>query len=130
MPVAAIGVVVLAIVVGLVISGSPMQQRELRLDEARVADLRSLSAALARFYRETAALPGSLEQLVDGRNLSRLPRDPVADTGYSYTQTSPAAYRLCTEFARASDTSLRDDFWTHAAGRHCFEFDYSDLRPD
>jgi hypothetical protein len=126
-PVIAVAAVLAAIVTGLIVSGSPQRQRELRFDERRVAELRQLSNALGRFYRETGRLPDALDALVDGRNLNQLPRDPASDEVYDYAKSATAAFKLCAVFTHESDESI-DDFWQHAPGRQCFDFDYSAMR--
>jgi hypothetical protein len=126
----AVSVFVAAVVAGLVISGSPGRQRALRLDEQRVADLRSLSNALSRYYRETRKLPGQLEALVDGRALAYMPRDPLADVLYEYEVLEPYAFDLCAAFELESVNAQAGDFWDHGQGRQCFRFDYSTMRFD
>jgi hypothetical protein len=123
---ASIAVVGAAIVVGLYVSGSPSDQRLLRLDERRVADLMRLSSALSRYFSETGELPADLGELVDGRRLSSLPRDPVSDSSYVYMITGDEQFELCAEFSRESEYDPNENFWGHAAGRACFPFDYSD----
>lgn len=125
---AAVAVVGAAIAVGLYLSGSPAEQRLLRLDERRVADLRSLSNALGHHVAETGRLPETLDALVDGRRLTRLPTDPATDEPYAYVVTGSYAFELCADFSRESSASMQGDFWSHGAGRTCFSFDYSDLR--
>jgi type II secretory pathway pseudopilin PulG len=124
----AVAVVVAAIVTGLVISGSPQRQRLLRLDEQRIQDLRSLQSAVHRHYSNGSTLPAALEELVDGRNLSALPRDPVSGQDYGYELLERRVFQVCAEFALPSDESEPEDFWKHADGRHCFRFDVSNLR--
>lgn len=126
---ASIAVVGVAIVVGLYFSGSPTEQRLLRLDERRVADLMRLSGGLSRYFAETGELPAALDELVDGRRLSSLPRDPVSDSSYVYTVTGDEQFELCAEFSRESEYEPNENFWGHGAGRACFPFDYSDRRP-
>jgi hypothetical protein len=123
-------VVAVAIIAGLILTGSPAEQRLLRLDEQRVAHLRDLSNSISRHYVDTAALPDMLETLVDGRIRTSLPLDPATDRPYEYETAGPARFRLCAEFARESSPRDANDFWSHAAGRQCFEFDLSDLRLD
>lgn len=124
----AIAVVVAAIVAGLVISGSPEQQRLLRLDSQRVNDLQSLSQWISVNYSSTRELPAELAELVDGRMLSRVPRDPESDQAYAYEILDRREYRLCAEFALPSEHPELDGFWAHAAGRQCFRFDLSSMR--
>jgi hypothetical protein len=126
---ASMAVVVTAIAVGLYFSGSPAEQRLVRFDERRVEDLRSLASALSRHVVDTGALPERLEALVDGRRLTRTPRDPATGEPYEYTITGQRAFALCAEFSRPSQDELREDFWAHGQGRTCFAFDYSQLLP-
>ena len=119
----AVVVVVAAIVAGLLISGSPQRQRLLRLDEQRVDDLQNLAQWLSDRYETERALPGELADLVDGRRLSTLPRDPESDQQYDYAILERRAFELCAEFALASEDPQPDEFWAHEAGRQCFRFD-------
>jgi hypothetical protein len=126
----AIAVVAAAIAAGLWVAGSPQEQRERRLDERRTADLRSLSNSVSRYYRETGKLPAELDSMVDGRTQSVLPRDPQSGQSYDYEISPPAKFRLCTEFLREAGSDAPLDFWAHAAGQQCFDFDLSAVRTD
>ena len=126
----AIAAMLAAIVAGLIVSGSPQRQRELRFDERRVSDLRGLSNAVSRHYRETRRLPETLERLVDGMALSAVPRDPGTNEAYEYEIDGPRDFHLCATFLRASPNSAPDEFWNHPDGRHCFRFDFSSMRFD
>lgn len=117
----AVAVVVIAVAGGLFVVGTPGEQRLRRLDEQRVANLRRLVAALDTFWTETGALPPALEPLVDGRRLSRLPRDPSTDAVYAYRMIGGSRYELCAQFDRPSVEP--DDFWSHGDGEKCFSFD-------
>jgi len=122
-------VVAVAVAVGLYVAGSPAEQRLQRLDGRRVADLQRLERAIDLHYTRTGELPAALDRLVDGRLLSSLPRDPETDEPYELNVTDDARFELCAEFRRASTLEPGDSFWSHGAGRQCFEFDYSDRRP-
>lgn len=121
-----VAVFVAAIVAGLVISGSPAEQRRLRADERRVSDLQQLSRAVERYYIQTERLPRELDTLVNGWISSGLPRDPETEAGYDYEITGDSTYRLCAEFARESAPGT-EQFWSHRAGRHCYELDFSEF---
>ena len=118
---AAVAAVVIAIVAGLILVGTPGEQRLRRLDGQRIGDLRRLVVAIDRFWDDTGALPPTLELLVDGRRLSRLPRDPATEADYEYRVIEGSRYELCANFDRPSAES--DDFWSHGDGEKCFSFD-------
>jgi type II secretory pathway pseudopilin PulG len=122
---AAVAVVVIAIVAGLVLVGSPGEQRLRRIDQRRVADLQRLASVLDTYYYANDALPPTLEPLVDGRRLSAVPRDPSTDAVYTYRPTGDRAYELCAVFDRPSDgldPFPYDVFWSHDGGEKCFSF--------
>lgn len=121
-------VVSAAVIAGLYFSGSPSEQRLFRLDERRVADLQRLSGALNAYFMDTGELPADLERLLDGYRLSRLPRDPATDTTYAYAPLGERRFELCAEFSRESAHHSDESFWSHGAGRKCFEFDYTERR--
>lgn len=125
-----IGVVVIviaAIVAGLVISGSPAEQRRLRADDRRVGDLQQLARTIERYYVDTESLPAELDALVNGWISSGLPRDPTTATEYDYEVTGSSTFRLCAEFARESRPNAEPEFWSHGPGRHCYSLDFSEL---
>lgn len=124
----AVAVTSAAVIAGLIVSGSPQRQRELRLDERRVSDLRNLSSAISRHFRDTGRLPETLDRLVDGRILSTMPRDPETNETYAYEIDGPREFRLCAEFLLASHPPGTGEFWSHTDGQQCFSFDYSSLR--
>jgi len=128
---AAAAVFGIAIAIGLYVSGSPLEQRLLRSDRQRVDDLRGLASVISRYVMETGRLPETLDALVDGRHLTRLPRDPATREPYVYVVKGPLAFELCADFSRPSPPPMQDDFWRHGPGRACFGFDYTDLpRPN
>lgn len=117
--------VVIVIITGLILSGSPKEQRKVRLDEQRISDLRNLSYYIENHVQEHQALPLSLEVLVDGRNVEQLPRDPVSNMQYMYSQVNETKYRLCAEFDSPSEREDFESFWYHDAGYYCFQLDHT-----
>jgi type II secretory pathway pseudopilin PulG len=119
-------VVLAAIIAGLLLIGSPADERARRLDERRVADLTNISNAIDLYWTRQMKLPSSLDELKQepGGNVSL--RDPITDEEYEYRQLEGETYELCAEFDGQSPQSDRREvagFWSHAAGRYCFRRD-------
>ena len=126
--VASIAVVAAAVAVGLLSTGSPTEQRALRLDDRRVQDLRRFSQAVDVRWSAMQTLPSGSSELLDGRYLSSLPVDPSTDLPYDYRIVGPREFELCATFDRPSRPEAVRDFWSHDAGRACFTFDVVELR--
>jgi hypothetical protein len=114
--------VIIAVGFGLLIVGSPQDQRLQRLDQARVGDLELLAHVIDAYWTDHAVLPDSLTDLVDGRRLSQLPTDPVTDASYEYAVTTGSEYRLCATFEQRSPEHT-PEFWRHDLGHTCYDFD-------
>lgn len=133
-------VVVTAVAAGLILLGSPTRERERRLDEQRVYDLRATAGAIDRYWTINSSLPTSLEALSRERNTSIRLQDPETAQPYEYQVLDADVYELCATFAHDTseeqDRVLRDrslgvtysTFWTHGAGRHCFRVEPQRLR--
>lgn len=121
-------VVIIAALAGLYLSGSPAEQRLLRMDERRIRDLNQLANAVQRYWQEQGRMPADLEQLVDGRRLNKLPVDPDSGEAYEYV-AGDKNFSLCAQFDRATPDSGTIEFWQHPAGEHCFAFDTTVIMP-
>jgi hypothetical protein len=114
-----------AVVAGLIVLGPPREQRARRLDDRRLDHLRAIAGAVDLHWTREGRLVASLDHVK-----TELPpssdRDPETGEPYSYQPLGGDGYRLCATFSRASPTESyapRGDFWTHGAGRHCFELE-------
>lgn len=125
--VGSVAAVVVAVIAGLLITGSPAEQRLRRLDEQRVAELRQLASAAQRRWQLEQRLPAA-DELVDGALLTRLPTDPATDQPYEYRITGPRQFEVCATFDRPSRVEPADDFWFHEAGHRCFSFSVTEDR--
>jgi hypothetical protein len=123
------GVVVLgAIVAGLLALGSPAEERARRLDQRRLEDLRQLATGIEVVWSTEQRLPRTLDELPKGFATRR---DPETGQSYEYSLRGETRYQLCATFDRdvtseATPPSpgahwLYLTFWTHGAGRTCFE---------
>lgn len=115
--------VIVAVLVGLYVAGSPAEARLMRLDDRRVDDLRSVSGAIADYKRGRGHLPPERDSLplaiADGGRL----HDPVTGAAYSYEITGDSSYSLCATFARPSPAGRDgpyDSAWRHHTGHVCF----------
>ena len=120
-------VVVAATIAGIVTLGSPTVQRQRRLDERRIADLRGIESAITVYWHRRHALPPDLATLSNEPGLRANTHDPEAGAAYDYERTGAEAYRLCAVFAfdSAAEATTREravaSNWSHGAGRHCFD---------
>jgi hypothetical protein len=114
--------VVVAVAGGVWLIGTPSEQRTLRFDERRVADLKQLSYSVNYHWTQRHELPARAEEAVDGRILSRLPLDPESKRPYDYRVTGERTFELCATFTRRSREEA-GDFWFHDAGSRCYSFD-------
>ena len=118
-------VVVAVLAASLWVAGSPAAQRDARLDQRRINDLKRLDRAVDAYWVKNQSLPPDLATLarVPGQ---ALPKDPAGGPAYAYEVAGARSYRLCATFA--TDTAARqarraqlDEAWLHAVGRHCFD---------
>jgi hypothetical protein len=117
--------VVGAVAAGLLALGSPREQRARRLDDRRLDDLRAIAGTVDLHWTRDGRLVATLDQVKP-----ELPpaseRDPETGEPYTYEPLGGDRYRLCATFSRATPPESRGprgDFWTHGAGRHCFELE-------
>ena len=113
-------VVAAAVTTGIVIIGSPGEERTRRLDARRIEDLQGISAAIAVYHKRHQRVPMSLEELSMEPGLSSIPRDPVTGQPYGYRSLNANSYELCGAFERETVDARAADFWSHGAGTQCF----------
>lgn len=121
--------VALSVFAGVRALDSPSRAREETLDERRVSDLSEISGAIDGFWRRHQRLPASLDELARERHAAiRSIRDPESEALYEYLPGNDGRYELCATFAtRWKELEPPDRastrFWSHPAGRHCFEIE-------
>ncbi len=129
--------VVLSIVSGFFIVGTPQQARQYRLDEQRVSDLQNVQWQLVNYWQQKQALPASLEQLNDPISGFVAPTDPLSGAAYRFERTGATAFKLCATFAAEdryvdqtyarpvtaipAEVKTAGDTWEHGAGEVCFD---------
>ena len=131
-----IAVFIAAVVGGLLLLGSPTEERMYRLDNRRVNDLKRISRGIDAYWTQYKRLPVSLDELLQqplpNLNLSTMSfRDPTTEQLYVYHTVGENTYELCAIFQRDSARKSQEqnrDFWSHGAGRQCFELVAHDVK--
>ncbi len=127
-----IAAVIAVVVSGLLLAGSPAEERAHRIDMGRISSLQSIAAAIDRYYDLNNALPADLEALTKARETYYIEgiTDPETGLPYEYVVRGTNVYDLCASFTTNSfDQSpthiepyerWESRFWEHEAGRTCF----------
>ena len=127
---AAVTTVVIAVVAGLIVLGSPMEERARRLDDRRVADLQGMVAATDLYWTRHSRLPASLDDLTAEPGVTISTGDPTRSEVYGYQRQDSANYELCASFERESGEIARNpetDLWAHGPGRQCFQLEADEI---
>lgn len=133
--------VIIALVWGFSVIGSPFTERARKFDDRRIDDLRSIHSVILDIVHEgrpdwmndvTPILQESLPRTLDDVSFrSRFEKlnisDPETQNPYVYKITGESTYELCAAFNLFRDEPF-DVSWNHPAGEHCFRFDA--LKPD
>lgn len=123
-------VVLLTIIAGFFIMGSPMQVRLYRFDEQKVSDLQNIQWQVVNYWQQKQVLPNNMAELEDPISGWMVPTDPQGQE-YRYEKTGDLAFKLCATFNADSQTpqesmairaygTLEGNF-QHGSGEHCFD---------
>ncbi len=125
--------VVLTIISGFFIVGTPQQARLYRFDTQKVSDLQGLQEQVISFYQQKQKLPVNLSELNNPLSYYQVPMDPQSGASYSYVATGALTFRLCATFNDQSRSdgsarpepvypgSMNNSAWFHGVGAQCFD---------
>jgi hypothetical protein len=125
-------VVVLTILAGFVIMGSPAQVRLYRFDEQKVNDLQTIQWEIVNYWQQKEALPNTFAELEDPLKGWTAPQDPQGQA-YRYEKTGDMSFKLCATFnaesaaARSSQAmpireyGMIEGNFDHGIGEVCFD---------
>ena len=125
-------VVAIAVVVGFLALGTPATERERRLDDTRLEDLRALRSRVAGHFRRTGVLPTRLGAMDTIRPGGAGLLDPASHDAYGYEVVDDSTFRLCATFDHPTEDEparIAYDAWAHGAGPTCYRFRITD-RPE
>lgn len=124
--------VLLIIIVGFFLSGSPFEQRRVRFDQQRLSDLQQIQEQVIGYWIAKLALPASLADVQSPLTGFVLPTDPSTHEPYGFERLGTLKFSLCAVFDSTSDSASKNrgtypvkpgsmDFWDHGTGKVCFE---------
>lgn len=120
-------VVVVAVVWGFALVGSPGTTRQQRFDQQRLNDLQTVFHEIQSLCRDPdikdklkRPLPATLEELATLARHQRINlRDPETGQRYGYTVNDETTYVLSATFSLERDSDV-EVFWNHPSGEHSF----------
>jgi len=128
--------VVLTIIAGFFIIGTPAQARVARMDAQKVSDMQSIQWQIVNYYQQKQALPQTLDQLQDPISGYMIPNQPETNKPYEYKLRGGLSFELCADFGGVSTRQeglsmaepaalrLKGDLgvgsWQHDKGNECF----------
>ena len=124
--IAAVVVVVATVGYSIYVIGTPGQQRDLRLDQQRIDDLRNISNNINTYLELNEGMPTSLFEMMGPKYHVRSIEDPESGAHYTYRIIEGTDYELCAVFATASPERqaerrpFSESIWDHGPGRTCF----------
>lgn len=130
------GVVLVVLVWGFLLMGSPSFARKLVADRVRIGDLKEWKRGVVNYFEQKRKLPESLLE-IDEENFSRRRfEDPTSKTPYEYRVVDQFTFELCATFQLSSEDAERDKWpngpsgtsdaakeWRYKPGHHCFRFE-------
>lgn len=131
-------VILISIISGFFIVGSPSTQRQKRFDERRVMNLEFVQSQIIGYWQSNGKLPVSLEEMFVGAPSTVEYKDP--DTGIPYEYRilpGKQHFELCATFSLSSEEGRKDYYgysyvdpmspdlamhnWEHGQGKKCFD---------
>lgn len=125
-------VVLITLIGGFMVMGSPMTQRLMRFDEQKISDLQSIQWQITNYWQAKGALPNTLDDINDPISSFMTPIDPQTNQPYEYKRTGTMSFEICANFNLESGNGSGESVvkypimgtnenWKHEAGRACFE---------
>src|SRR3989344_882028 len=128
-------IMIIAIVVGFFVVGSPKEERARKFDEQRISNLQFIQSEIINHWTQKGVLPKNLDELKDDIRGVTIPIDPENGSNYTYEVTGQESFKLCANFNRpsiANDMARTKPYpaepyyygqenWDHKEGPVCFD---------
>lgn len=141
--------VVVSIIAGFFIVGTPGEQRKQRFDEQRIQNLQNVQNEIINYWTAKKELPQNLDALKNNISGFIPQTDPETKVAYEYNILAPLKFELCANFNTSNKEGKFKDVrsglnygyndpynqnWEHTNGRVCFTRDidpalYKDSNP-
>jgi len=117
-------IILVCIIWGFSVLGSPRTQQLLKYDEQKVNDLQNINNQVTNYYSIKGILPKTLEETANG-NYYVAQVDSQTQKPYEYIKIDNLFYKLCAEFNKNSQNNgILSKFgameWSHPVGYYCF----------
>lgn len=119
-------IIILAIVFGFIVGGTPFEARVKKFDLERVNNLQTISSCVSAFTYDNERLPVSLDELKNNVRYNYCSRiiDPETKKDYEYKVISKGEFELCAEFNLSTLEDFQDlgyygSFTKHDQGWSC-----------
>lgn len=113
-----------SVVTGLILGGSPAEERLRRFDQQRIMSLQQIQNVVIESYvAQFDRLPTSLDEAMRRSPASPdIYADPETKQLYTYEVLSTETYQLCASFSLPSEaqTDATSPMWSHGVGYSCF----------
>ena len=134
-----IALVLVSLVCGFWLAGSPFKQRAIRFDNERVGHLQTIQGQTVNYWIQKSRLPNTLDDLVDTISGFRPSVDPETGIAYEYKVSGKLDFELCASFNLPSSAAqvsvrkaipaipypvaegFREENWEHGSGYQCFQ---------
>lgn len=125
--------VLISIVGGFIVMGSPATIRKIKFDQTRVYHLQDIQSQTLNYWQQKRVLPNTLTELNNPLANYTVPNDPSTNTSYTYEKTGDLSFRLCATFEAQSTDSENyarelylkgldgSNNWQHGTGEICFD---------
>lgn len=130
-------IILIFIILGFGVLGSPQTQRFIRYDNQKVSDLQNIQWQVISYWQMNGLVPVSLSDIKSSQQYVVIPTDSQTKTTYEYNKTGEMTFELCAEFNKenmnnqnqymtaaenypAKGIFIQNDNWNHGAGRQCF----------
>jgi len=133
-------IMLIAVIAGFFIVGSPKEERARKFDDQRVQNLQLIQSEIVNLFVQKGALPKTLGELNDSIRGVFIPKDPETGTVYIYEIKDKENFKLCATFNLPSLDQLSantpkravpiyapeniyygNENWAHDQGQTCFD---------